>query len=640
MSENNHLREFGKFRLDAGKRVLWFEDQPINLPLKEIELLCALTEKGGEVITKNELLEKVWSDSVVEESSLSRHIYVLRKTFKDFGEEDLIQTIPRRGYRFAGEVREVQGCELVIEKHTSTRTLIEIQTESKPESGEANADKKPQFKTLTQSRVALSLAAVVLFFVLVGGFIYWNKSNAKQSAFEIKSIAVLPFKTIDANKENEHQGLGLTDVLITRLSNIKELNVRPTSAILAFENQSLDSASLGEKLKVDAVLEGTIYRTNKSVRVTARLIKTKDNSSLWAGQFEKPLQDELKLQNEISLQIVDALALNLSGNEKNALTKRYTENADAFQLYLKGRYHWNKRNTEGMIESEHLFRGAIEKDPNFAPAYTGLADTLATRINPEEAKYIITKALELDPNLAEAHATNGFIQMFHDWKWKEAEASFKKSIELNPNYATAHQWYATLLEITGKNAEAKTALRRALEINPISHNFLADLGQAHYFAREYKEAEMYCLKALEIYPDFIFAHKYLHFIYLQTGENEKAAEALIKMVIIERPFDKELNQKEATEKAIARNKDYLKQHGLKEFLSHQYLQSTPEHANAFYGMAMIYAFIGEKEKALVNLERANEGRAFISAFIKADPIFDNLREESRYRTILQKMNLN
>lgn len=639
MGENNHLREFGKFRLDAKKRVLWFKDEPVNLPLKEIDLLCALTENGGEVVTKNELLEKVWSDAVVEESSLSRHIYVLRKTFKDFGEEDLIQTIPRRGYRFAGEVREAQSGELVIEKHTSTRTLIEIQTESKTESDDAKADKNPLFKTLTQRRVVLSLAAVVLLFVLVGAFIYWNKTDAKQSAFEIKSIAVLPFKTIDANKENEHQGLGLTDILITRLSNIKELNVRPTSAILVFENHPLDAISLGEKLKVDAVLEGTIYRTDKNVRVTARLIKTKDNSSLWAGQFEKPILDELKLQDEISLQIVDALALNLSGNEKNALAKRYTGNADAYQLYSKGRYHWNKRSTEGMIESERLFRSAIEKDPNFALAYTGLADTLATKVNTDEAKYIIAKALELDPGSAEAHATNGFIQMFHDWKWKEAEASFKKSIELNPNYANAHQWYATLMEITGNNAEAKAALRRALEINPISHNFLADLGQAHYFAREYKEAETYCLKALEIYPDFVFAHKYLHFIYLQTGENEKAAEELVKMFIIETAYNKELNQKDAVEKAIARNKDLLKQHGLKEFLNYHYLQSVPEHANAFYGKAMIYAFIGDREKALVNLERANEGRAFISAFIKAEPIFDNLRDDLRYKVILQKMNL-
>ena len=207
--------------------------------------------------------------------------------------------------------------------------------------------------------------------------------------------------------------------------------------------------------------------------------------------------------------MVDALALNLSGNEKTALNKVYTESADAYQLYLKGRYRWNKRDRADVSEAELLFRKAIEKDPNFALAYVGLADSMVFDARQDETHTAISKALELDPNLGEAYATLGFYQTVHKWKWEEAEARFKKSIELNPGYATAHHWYAVLLGIEGRNDEAKVEMQRALEINPTSYNFLADLGQIYYFNHEYDKAKEYCNRALEIYPDFRFAHGYL-----------------------------------------------------------------------------------------------------------------------------------
>ncbi len=464
------LREFGAFRLDAEKRVLWHGGKPVDLALKEIEILCALTERGGDVVTKDELLDKVWHDSFVDESSLSRHVYVLRKTLRDHGEpDDLIKTVPRRGYRFAGEVHDVAKGDLVVEKHKQSRTTIEIRDLSEPSllTGGVSFANRKLFSTT-------SLAAVLLV-ALIGGATFYSYQylQLNTSAPVIKSIAVLPFKTLDTGSENTHQGLGLTDILITRLSSIDEIKVRPTSAVLAFESQN--SISAGEKLKVEAVLEGTIYRTNDRVRVTARLIRISDGSAIWTGEFEKPMQEELRLQDEIALRLVDALTLSLTGKEKNALTKRYTENADAYQLYLKGRHEWNKRSWEGMNEAQRLFRNAIEKDPKFTLAYVGLADALGTS-SETEALSAVKMALELDPNLAEAHASMGFLHMFHEWNWAEAETSFKKSIELNRGYATAHHWYATLHAINGRNDEAKAEMRRALEINPFSYNFLADLA--------------------------------------------------------------------------------------------------------------------------------------------------------------------
>lgn len=629
----NGLREFGDFRLDVAKKTLWHGNRPVQMPLKELEILCMLVENRGELVTKDEILENVWEDSFVEESNLSRHIYLLRKTLKRLGSRaNLIENVPRRGYRFAGEVRDVAKGDLVVEKHKQTRTTIEIRDLPEPLTLARGVNPTNRSFVSTTGLTAIILAA----FLGSGTFFGYQYFPSNSSATRIKSIAVLPFKTFDTGSENGHQGMGLADVLITRLSNIKEIKVRPTSAVFALE--SSDSIHAGEKLKVEAVLEGTIYRTPDKVRVTARLIRVSDSSSIWTGEFEKSHRDELRLQDEIALRVIDALALNLTGNEKAAVSKSYTENTDAFQLYSKGRYEWNKRSWEGMNEAQRLFRNAIEKDPKFPLAYVGLADAIGTSTE-TEAFSAVKKALELDPYLAEAHATMGFLQMFHEWKWAEAETSLKKSIELNPGYATAHHWYATLHGIKGRNTEAKAELRRALEINPLSYNFLADLGQLHYFAREYREAKEHCEKALEIYPDFQFAHEYLADIYLQTGEYDKGVEEEIKSNRINLSFSNEsAERKENLEVNFDQQRKIYQEGGIKKYLKTK-ISDRPTDAFDFYSNAMSLAFLGEKEAALSNLEMALERRSFMLAFVKAEPVFASLREEARFKEILLKMNL-
>jgi DNA-binding winged helix-turn-helix (wHTH) protein/TolB-like protein len=471
------IREFGKFRLDIEQKILWHSGKTVAMPLKELEVLCLLVENDGRLVTKNELVGRLWADSFVGENNLSRHIYLLRKMLADFGaDKNLIKNIPRRGYRFTGEVREVPLAEFIVERHTRTQTVIEFEEREKGRKEET--EKKTLFLKLFSSPLLLFSLSLLL---AAGAFFGYQKWAAAAAAPEIKSIAVLPFKTIDADPENEHRGLGLTDILITRLSNIRELTVRPTNAVLSLENA--DSILAGQKLNADAVLEGAVYRVGDKVRVTARLVRVADGTTIWNGQFEKLRVDEMRLQDEIALQITEVLRLNLNSTEKNALTKRLTKNPDAFELYQKGRYEWNKRSWAGMIEAERLFRNAIDRDPEFALAYTGLADTMVTQSNRMETELAILKALEIDPDLAEAHASLGFFRIFHQWNWPAAEESLKKSIALNPNYATAYHWYAQVLTIQGRHEEAKAAMRRALEINPLSHNFLADLGQIYYCVR-------------------------------------------------------------------------------------------------------------------------------------------------------------
>lgn len=635
-NSDKHLRAFGKFHLDAKRQVLWYENRPVNLALKEIELLCALTETGGEVVSKDELLTRVWHNSFVEESNLSRHIYVLRKTFRDFGEDrELIQTVPRRGYRFAGEFREVNSVsgEVVIEHRSITKTLIE-EIDSSPQS--AAGERKRGLRT--RHLILAATAAGVLVVALLGGFTLWRgQAGQLGAAPAVRSIAVLPFQVINPDDKSKNEALGLADDLITRLTNIRQLNVRPTGAVAAYQGPNADPVETGRNLAVDLVLEGSVYHNSDAVRVTMRLLSVGGNQTIWSGQFERSGRNNLRLQDEIAERVVDALAVNLSGPEKSAVNRRYTDDDEAYQMYQKGRFEWNKRNWQGAVEAERLFRNAIDRDPKFALAYVGLADRLAMTSNPLEAYSSIEKALEIDPDLGEAHATLGFLKIFNEWDWKGAEAELKRSIEIKPGYATAHHWYATLLTIEGRQAEARIELERALEINPFSYNYLGDLGQAYYFSHDYENARKYCQKALDIYPDFVFAHDYLLNIDLLTGDFQGAMTENIKAAKIKSTLTSLSPQRESEKEiALASQLAKYKSKGVKGFLSDLIAQSvTPEVA---FGNARVYAFLGDNEKALDNLEVAVKGRAFGVVYAKADPAFDPLHQNPRFQALLQQMN--
>jgi DNA-binding winged helix-turn-helix (wHTH) protein/TolB-like protein/Tfp pilus assembly protein PilF len=625
-----HFYEFGEFRLDPEKRRLWRDGQLVQLTPKAIETLLVLVQRRGELVERDALISAVWRDVAVEDGNLSVTVSMLRKALgsDDHGRK-FIETVPRLGYKFVAEVNEVfEQPALIIEKQTLARLTIDEQQAEQLESRRV----VPRRRLIATAAVAVSIAVVGLVY-----FVWFRGGAYDVAGSRVKSIAILPFKTIGGDSERSHQGLGLADILITRLSNIQEINVRPTSAVMQFENLEADSTSIGRTLQVDAVVEGTIYLTGDKVRVTARLVRVTDQSPLWAGEFEEPIKDELRLQDEIARVVAEGLAVNLKGAERRVWTKRYTENIEAYQLYVRGRYNWCKRNNEGLSEAQRLFRNAIDKDPSFALAYSGLADSLMFSYDHVLISAAADRALELDPNLAEAHATKGFYEAIHNWNWPVAETEFNKAIELNPGYATAHQWYATMLAIVGRNEEAKAEMRRALEIDPLSYNFLADLGQILYFNHEYELAKEYCRKALEIYPGFGYAHLYLSDIYLLTHEDDAAVqESLTGMGNLAVTGTESAGGRAARDYASAAK--LALSAGLKEYLE-RIVNVPPTDSNTYYGHARAYALLGEKERAIDSLEKAFEARAFLMPWVKANPIFDNLREEPRYQNLLRKMRL-
>ncbi len=637
--------EFGEFRLYPNRHRLLRGDQIVTLTPKAFETLKLLVERPGIVIEREEFMDCVWRDAEVEPGNLDVAISKLRKALAEHETGNkFIETLPRLGYKFVAPVREVVEKEpaAVLERHTLGRIVIDEEISLGRRSESASTLRAPVFRLRF-----MALSATALTIILVTGvFAYFWRGRASSAVVaptNIRSIAVLPFKTLDARNENSHQGMGMADILITRLSNLRQITVRPTSAVMPFENQNEDSLSIARRLKVDAILEGSIYRSEDKVRVTGRLLRVSDQAVLWSGQFERLSGDELKLQNEIALHVVDALALTLNGDEKNALTKRFTGNPNAYQLYLEGRYHWNRRNYEGLSQAQRLFRNALEEDPNFALAYVGLADSLAFSNDPLEMNDALNKALGLDPNLAEAYATKGFLHAVHFWKWEEAEAAFKKALLLNPACVTAHHWYAILLEIQGRYKEAEAEMQRALEINPLSYNFLADLGQVYYFAHDYEKAKEYCRRALEVYPDFAFAHQYMAEIYVAAGEYELATEEFAKGESLLFTTAPQPSGSKQTPQNLGLYRQVYESGGISKFwelrLSLLEASEARGNPNLNYEKAKLFALIGDKQKALQSLEKALEAKPFPMAWIKADPVFDGLRAEPRFQNILRKMNL-
>ncbi|MDI1243117.1 MAG: FlgO family outer membrane protein [bacterium] len=427
-----------------------------------------------------------------------------------------------------------------------------------------------------------------------------------------------------------------------RLSNIQELSVRPTSSVLDFEDGNFEMERMKRKLQVDAVIEGTIVEFANEVRVTARLVRLSDSSTIWSQQFSQSRDNEADLQHEIALSVADALAINLSGDERHSLTKRYTESGDAMRLYQRGRYHWNKRSKEGIVEAQRLFRNAVDMDRNFAAAYVGIADTLIFGFEIDEAAAAVDRALNLDPNLSEAYATRGFIHMFHGWDWARAESDLKRAIEINPGYATAHQWYASLLMIRGRHEDAKAKLKDALAINPMSYNLLSDLAQAHYYAGDYARAAEYGSRALELYPDFLPAHGILSDVYFQMGENDKAInEKVLQLGLLSVEPNQTKEQSSAAMRAADEHLAIYRRVGIEGYwkLIAREPEASSKNANKFISSARAYLNIGEPEKALDLLEKAVSERAFLAPFISADPVWNSMRSDARFKNILGRMNL-
>jgi DNA-binding winged helix-turn-helix (wHTH) protein/TolB-like protein/Tfp pilus assembly protein PilF len=637
--------EFGPFRIDTVNRLLLRGGEPVPLKAKAVETLLVLVESKGQVLEKDDLMQALWPDSFVEEANLTQNIYMLRKAL---GDNSYIETVPRRGYRFTAQVRQwdYAASDLVLREQTRTSLIIEEEDEISTDVETAiNSAPASLAATNPGSRVTRQavIAGLILLALAVLATYVWrqNRSAREGSLTNIKSIAVLPFKALNVESGDEYLGLGMADALITRLSRLRHVIVRPTSAIRKYADLDLVADRAGQELGVDAVLEGTVQHSSSGVRVTVRLVRIADGRTMWADQFDEPITSIFRLQDSISTRATDVLALKLSGEEEKLLARNYTSDAEAYQLYLKGRYFWNKRTEQDLKRAIESFRQAIAHDSTYALAYTGLADAYlqlpgyseaaSMEIYPN-AKAAAAKALELDNSLAEAHNSVAGVMSYFEWDWPAAEEEYRRALALDPNYSAAHHRLGVQLAAMGRFDEALYELKRAQELDPLSLITNAILAATFYEARRYDEAIAQLQKTLELDGNFNVAHLGLGRTYEQQGLDDKAFKEYLKWRTL---------SGDSADMLAEMQRAYVAG-GLKSFHS-QRLKTLLKQAEQSHvrptEIAAIYARLGEKEQAIQWLERAVSEHEGEVVWLKVLPEYDSLRSEARFTRLLERVNL-
>lgn len=465
----------------------------------------------------------------------------------------------------------------------------------------------------------------------------------------IDSLAILPLINTSGDPETDYLSDGITESLINNLSQLPKLRVMARSTVFRYKPrttsrldlQEPDAMQVGRELNVSAALIGRILQREDTLIIKAELVDTSDGSHLWGGQVSRQMSELNSIEEEIATEISEHLRLKLTGAQKKRLTRRYTENTEAYQLYLKGRYHWNKRTEEGIRKGTEYFEQAISLDANYALAYAGLADcyNLLSSYSPVpprtsflRAKATAMKALKLDPNLPEAHASLAHIRFWYEWDWPSAELEFTKAIELNPGYTTAHLWYALYLAAMNRMDEAVAAVKRAQELDPLSLIINFNVARVLYFAGEYDEAEDQCLKALEMYPNFAVGHRRLGQIYAQKQMHEKAIEEFGKALSLVGDDTETMSVMGHTYAAWGKRTDAeMSLEALKELSKRIYVSP--------YSLARVHAGLGQLAEAFAWLDKVHQERHGILVYIKVEPAFENLNSDPRFHDLLRRMAL-
>jgi DNA-binding winged helix-turn-helix (wHTH) protein/TolB-like protein len=500
---NTHSYKFGQFQFEVESLRLLRGSETITLPQKAASLLHLFLQSHGKVIRKDEIFEAIWGNEIVEESNLSQTLYLLRKTLNKYDPtEPFIETLPKIGYRFLADVQEVLPSTAALttsaaanDRHGAPASGKSVSLITEPQqiltvlesaqhptlrnaANEATSLRETVWGfVFRQTRIDTNqtaglmtptflhnrktkLAALILLLALVITCLTLTVAWLLPERIQVNSIAVLPFPELSPDSHESTLGVGVADTVISRLGGLKNIEVRPTAAIRRYTEKLTDPLEAGRALKVEAVLTGNMQRQNGKLRLTAQLLRVSDGKTLWSATFDEQASGLFTLQDKLTEQLIAALQLPLTREEQRRMKKHDTENLAAYQLYLKGRMFWNRRSPEWIRKAIENFEAALKEDQNYAQAYAGLADSYALTTSGmlaaermPKAKAAVKKALELDDQLAEAHASLGFIKYKFDYDWQGAEESLKQAIELNPNYATAHHWYGELLAFVGRFEE-------------------------------------------------------------------------------------------------------------------------------------------------------------------------------------------
>jgi TolB-like protein/DNA-binding winged helix-turn-helix (wHTH) protein/Flp pilus assembly protein TadD len=656
--QTKQIYEFGPFRLDPAEHILLREGKLVSLTPKAFETLAVLVENNGHLIGKEELIRRVWPDTIVEEGNLNNIIYMLRKALGHESDDGkYIETISKRGYRFVAEVRRAPDGPQAEAELIATHALS-LSGESSGASALSAAPAfspavvlprswraRPNFIPMAAGLFVCALT-IVLFFVWRSNRTLEPSAPATVSSPPIRSVAVLPFRVLSAEKDDEYLSLGLADALITSLSHTRQLVVRQTSAVSKYAKAEKDPLEAGREQGVEAVLDGQVQRIGERVRITARLVRTSDGASLWADRFDEQFTHVFAVEDAIAEKVAQAMIRTIAGGaEQKPLSpnfpRRYTENNEAYQAYLKGRHFWNKRTTASFQQAATHFQQAVRLDPNYALAYVGLADTYTllsffTIAAPNDvfpkAKEAAAKALAIDPTLAEAYVALGQVKAVYEWDWDGAEKQFQKGLALNANDPNLHHWRSLNLMAMGRLEDARAAMLRALKLDPLLLITNVNLGRIDYYAGRYDQAIEQYRRAIDLDSNFARAHLRLGMAFVQQSRYKEAIAEYQKTREISGDTPQvtahiaqalALSGKKSEARALLAE--------LKQRATRQYVPS--------YSLALIHIGLGENEAAFAWLEKAYADRSSEMIYFKVEPMLAPLRSDPRYQDILRRMRL-
>jgi TolB-like protein/DNA-binding winged helix-turn-helix (wHTH) protein/Tfp pilus assembly protein PilF len=615
----------------------------VRVQQQPMKLLEILLERPGVVVTREELRSRVWTEESFGDFDQAVNIAIakLRSALGDSAENPrFIETLPKRGYRFIADVSVVDADARPKRAESSAGDLPGSQ-EKKTDPGHeiqgARLAADPKRRLWPALRVIVAFALVLSLPVLA----VWLFRSRGRAPAGIRSLAVLPLDNLSGDASQNYFADGMTDELITDLAQISALRVISRTSVMVYKGARKPLPQIARELNVDAVVEGTVLRSGDQVRITAQLIEASTDRHLWSQSYEGELRDTLALQNRVARAIADQIRINLTPQEQAALKNVTVVNAQAYESYLKGRYFWNKRTADGLKVALAYFNQAIEEDPKYAKAYSGLADTYALLgdwqyavMSPKEAfpkaKAAALKALELDSALGEAHNSLAFVLDGFDWDLDSGGKEFRRAIELNPGYATAHHWYAWHLSLLGRYDEAIAEMRKAENLDPLSLIINADLAELLLLAHSYDESIRQSRKTIEMDPNFALAHNQLAQAYLQKHMYDEAIAELQKAVQLSAGSPTCIANLARAYVASGKRSEGVKLLGdLKK-------RSNPGYSNASE-IAMIYASLGDRDQAINWLEKGYEERFNPGVLLR--PGFDPLRSDLRFQNLVRRVGL-
>lgn len=650
-THSRHLYEFGPYRLDTAEMLLLRDGVPVPLTPKAFEMLVALVQRSGHLVEKDELMKVVWSDAFVEESNVTNNVYALRKMLGngDNG-QSYIETVPKRGYRFTAQVKELPAETLVVEKRTITRIVTEetvAENDSPPglvigggsalaiERGPALIDQRRLGRWLLVALISLSLA--------IGGiFIYRSvavdRSLTAAPRPPIESIAVLPFKNESGNPDVEYLSDGMTESLINSLSQLSQLKVIARDSSFQYKGKDASSQEVSQALAVHAIVLGRVLQRDDTLVMSVELIDARDKTQVWGERYTRRATDIQSVQEEITRTISEKLRAKLTGKQELQITKRATENAQAYELYLTGLFYFRKPGTEGIRKSLDYFNQAVALDPKFALAWVEVSRVNRffagnSLLDPKEAlpraKAAVQKALDSDETLAEGHVELAGTKK-DEWDWAGAEREFKRAIELNSNLAEAHNKYSSYLSAMGRHTEALAENKRAQELDPLRIGLRGNEAAALSLARRYDEAVEKVKQYMDLNPGHGQPHIMLGFMYEGKGMYEQAINEFQKGISI---IGETTSNQIYLGYALAMSGKKKEARALFEKLKKSKEYVSPSE------LAYLDIGLGDKEGAMIRLEKAYAAHDPQLQHLKIDPHYDSLRSDPRFQDLVRRVGL-